>query len=40
MIDYSTISDNQLFSMYNRSNCYKRKAAMKAELKQRGYFNR
>jgi len=40
MIDYSTINDNQLFSMYNRSNDYKRKTAMKAELKRRGYFTR
>ena len=40
MIDYSTIGDNQLFSMYNRSGCYKRKTAMRAELKRRGYFSR
>ncbi len=35
---YSTVSDNQLFSMYNKSNDYKRKQMMKKELRDRGYF--
>ncbi len=35
---YTDVSDNQLFSMYNRSNDYKRKAIMKKELTNRGYF--
>ena len=35
---YSSVSDNQLFSMYNKSNDYKRKQMMKKELRDRGYF--
>jgi hypothetical protein len=35
---YTDISDNQLFSMYNKSNDYKRKTDMKKELRDRGYF--
>ncbi len=35
---YTDVSDNQLFSMYNRSNDYKSKAIMKRELTNRGYF--
>lgn len=35
---YVNISDNQLFSMYNKSNDYKRKQVMKKELRVRGYF--
>jgi hypothetical protein len=35
---YVSISDNQLFSMFNKSNDYKRKGMMKKELRDRGYF--
>ena len=37
--DYSQFSDNQLFSMYNRTTYAPSKRAMKAELKKRGYFS-
>jgi hypothetical protein len=35
---FGSVSDNQLFSMYNKSNDYKRKQMMKKELCNRGYF--
>jgi len=35
---YASVSDNQLFSMYNKSNDFQRREEMKKELRNRGYF--
>ena len=36
---YANLSDNQLFSMFNRTTYAPSKKAIKAELKKRGYFS-